>query len=606
MLPSSIDRTSPPRITAVTPPDKPAQVNSTDNNAPPKLQSKMPQQHFLDLEKFQEKRVKPLKESTQELTLRDKRVLVFDDTCQQIVQKGGQIREQARSNHTRWASSPAPKTLFNESVASDIPGVIVVVGDCLDVARWLTGLSQGEPATVLNMANANGPGGGYRSGAGAQEENTIRRTDWYTSAKRSELLTSEHGELIADKAGDGFCYTPETTQRINCQYTHTCLDSDHPLVCFKGSEASDYQNLREEEYFFFYELRAALENLNPRYGEKSVNEQAGIKVDVKKRIHVLLNTLTFHGQKNVVLSAWGCGAFGHSAQVVAELFKEALQENHKNFDRVVFAIFMDEGQTTDPRMKRYMDLSKQNLFDFHSQFHSQTAEILHIGAAGISQGKKLIAPDVTKTKWAVCAQFNREQDAQHFVSALELKPMRDKKRSVYLPLIDIIRNPGKFTVRIPITIKSDNQQWIPFYEPLREKHPEIDFLPKLEEIQDNAPVNIQAISTQQSQQKDLLLQQMAKLICLHHFPDESPIHVSLLPVVKSSSSIVEYTLQVKFANNDKAAQHRALLLKKDYKIDRTWLATDKIGISDPAALNQFLVSCNANILFEEYIRPNYQ
>eukprot|EP01043_Picozoa_sp_COSAG02_P072311 COSAG02_NODE_13575_length_1377_cov_1.219875_1_plen_392_part_10 len=50
--------------------------------------------------------------------------------------------------------------------------------DCLEEARaLLTNCEPGERVAVLNMANAFTPGGGFRAGCGAQEENLHRRSD---------------------------------------------------------------------------------------------------------------------------------------------------------------------------------------------------------------------------------------------------------------------------------------------------------------------------------------------------------------------------------------------------------------------------------------------
>ena len=51
-------------------------------------------------------------------------------------------------------------------------------------------LSAGKKVAVLNMANAFKPGGGFRGGAGAQEETLHRRTDLYRllEAQRPDKL----------------------------------------------------------------------------------------------------------------------------------------------------------------------------------------------------------------------------------------------------------------------------------------------------------------------------------------------------------------------------------------------------------------------------------
>jgi uncharacterized protein (TIGR02452 family) len=43
--------------------------------------------------------------------------------------------------------------------------------------------------------------------------------------------------------------------------------------------------------------------------------------------------------KNLVLGAWGCGAFGNDADVVASLFSKVFRELNSPFENVVMAVF---------------------------------------------------------------------------------------------------------------------------------------------------------------------------------------------------------------------------------------------------------------------------
>ena len=77
------------------------------------------------------------------------------------------------------------------------PITLVRNADVLEVASEYADLR----AAVLNMGSAHSPGGGFRTGSGAQEENLHRRTDlvrflaeqrqWYYPMKQEECLLSK-------------------------------------------------------------------------------------------------------------------------------------------------------------------------------------------------------------------------------------------------------------------------------------------------------------------------------------------------------------------------------------------------------------------------------
>ena len=56
------------------------------------------------------------------------------------------------------------------------------------------------------------------------------------------------------------------------------------------------------------------------------------------RIKGMLCLAISENYKNLVLGAWGCGAFGNDVKIVAELFYKAFKELMCPFDRVVMAV----------------------------------------------------------------------------------------------------------------------------------------------------------------------------------------------------------------------------------------------------------------------------
>ncbi|NDH69729.1 MAG: DUF2263 domain-containing protein, partial [Gammaproteobacteria bacterium] len=230
----------------------------------------------------------------------------------------------ARDNLARWAVTAANKSQKSQSTCV----VSVIEGDWGDVTHQLT-KEHGVCFAVLNMANAYRPGGGYTSGASAQEENMIRRTDCHFALDRNEMKTRDN-KLI---------YTDRFTDLINGKNGYVYLDTTNPRVCIRGSEKFNapnlgYELLPNDEIFPFYELRAAAVNLKGR--EHLYNHH-----ETRKRVAAQLDTLIRHGVRHVVLSAFGCGAFKNPAEEVARAYHEELQLMRRwtHFDVIVFAIF---------------------------------------------------------------------------------------------------------------------------------------------------------------------------------------------------------------------------------------------------------------------------
>lgn len=60
-----------------------------------------------------------------------------------------------------------------------------------------------------------------------------------------------------------------------------------------------------------------------------------------RRIRIMLAIAAKHGHRNIVLGAWGCGAFGNSSEDVAGYFRSVLIDKKYGqlFDNVCFAIY---------------------------------------------------------------------------------------------------------------------------------------------------------------------------------------------------------------------------------------------------------------------------
>lgn len=172
---------------------------------------------------------------------------------------------------------------------------------------------------IMNLANAYHPGGGFLYGKMGQEEDLCRRSSLYAS--------------LASNAASRFFYTPHkrATDAID---TEQILFS--PYVCV----FRDRHLKLLPDPFFVSICSVAAPNKN--------NLPATITQDVfdylmKNRLRKLFKFAPLYNYNALILGAWGCGAFGHSPQEVANYFYELLiEENYlAQFNRIVFAFKND-------------------------------------------------------------------------------------------------------------------------------------------------------------------------------------------------------------------------------------------------------------------------
>jgi uncharacterized protein (TIGR02452 family) len=103
-----------------------------------------------------------------------------------------------------------------------------------------------------------------------------------------------------------------------------------PKVPFFRNE----QHLFLDKPFELSIITAPAPNLNVA---QEIDKSAVNKILVN-RMDKILQVAQSHGHKNIVLGAWGCGAFGNDPADVAELFKSALIVLPA-FEHVTFAVY---------------------------------------------------------------------------------------------------------------------------------------------------------------------------------------------------------------------------------------------------------------------------
>jgi len=174
-------------------------------------------------------------------------------------------------------------------------------------------VKNGDDPAVLNMASATSPGGGWLSGARAQEEYLARSTTLYATLQNSTMYLRKdfHTNPFYD---DYVIYSPD-------------------VVVFRD----DNGELMENYYFCSMLTSPAVQANAVRY--YMPDKEPEVAMVMEKRILKLLSVAHAHKHTALVLGAWGCGAFGNDGNVIAGLFKKAFQENFPGvFDKVIFAI----------------------------------------------------------------------------------------------------------------------------------------------------------------------------------------------------------------------------------------------------------------------------
>ena len=208
-------------------------------------------------------------------------------------------------------------------------------------------LKQDQPdarVAVLNFANAFHPGGGVKTGAGAQEECLCRCSTLYPLLYRKYLkgkYYDYHSRIGDPKATDAVIYTkdvvifktdtalPEMMEKGDwvCVDVMTCAAPDlrqksNPHVALVGSGAV----MNHAELFGYH---------------------------VRRAIH-LLTVAAAEGADTLVLGAFGCGAFQNDPAVVARACRTALQEFQGFFRKIEFAVYCPPGNE-----ENYLVFSKE-------------------------------------------------------------------------------------------------------------------------------------------------------------------------------------------------------------------------------------------------------
>ena len=206
--------------------------------------------------------------------------------------------------------------------------------DCLEVAREFG--EAGEAPAVLNMASRRNPGGGVLNGAGAQEESLFRRSNLLHSLYQFveygcdyDVPPSPDGHGYPIPRESGGIYTP-------------------PAFVFRASASRGYAFLPEPYAAAFVTVPAISgPDVYTVDGELRLTDR--MAEATRRKIRAIFRTAHHHGHADLVLSAFGCGAFRNPPGHMAILFRETLAEPEFEgvFRRVTFSVIDDHNAGRD-------------------------------------------------------------------------------------------------------------------------------------------------------------------------------------------------------------------------------------------------------------------
>lgn len=205
--------------------------------------------------------------------------------------------------------------LLTGAEPADAATVIEVTGEpSMSAARRLHDAGAGE-VTVLNFASARSPGGGYLSGARAQEEDLCRLSALYTTLLRAPDFYAAH------RADTGLAYS------------HRVIYSpDVPVY------RDERYRLLAEPYRVSF-LTCAAPNVGALSRDRA--DISGVPRMLAERAAGILAVAARNRRRSLVLGAWGCGVFRNDPLQVAAAFRSSLIHPGRFayvFDHVVFAV----------------------------------------------------------------------------------------------------------------------------------------------------------------------------------------------------------------------------------------------------------------------------
>jgi uncharacterized protein (TIGR02452 family) len=174
------------------------------------------------------------------------------------------------------------------------------------ITAALREIKAGRRVLILNMANAYKPGGGFATGAKAQEEDLFRSMDLYTTLT-PDLYPMQYNQII---------YTPKAHIIKDANYETL----EQPVEVGVVSVAA-FDNPHVDNYGMLSEY---------------IHEMTS------EKIRMIYHLGLVQKYDCLILGALGCGAFNNPPHEIAGMFCDITEDYVQRYEKIVFPIKCDE------------------------------------------------------------------------------------------------------------------------------------------------------------------------------------------------------------------------------------------------------------------------
>ena len=258
-------------------------------------------------------------------------IAVFEDTVS-VCEKSSRLIESIKASRKTQIFIGEEEKLSDASKAARFEKeaeIIISKKRTFEAAQNYA--KQGEKVAVLNFASSTNPGGGVVNGAGAQEECLCRISTLYFTLDTDEnwkRFYEPHRKARTPLHNDDILYTKNIT-------------------VFK-SDTTSPKLLPESEWYDVDVITCAAPNLreNPsnRYNSGDGNQRLILNNEELYSLHEKRDSRIFDAaaSQNVdelVLGAFGCGAFMNDPKVVSKVMLNLEKKYAHSFKTIEFAVY---------------------------------------------------------------------------------------------------------------------------------------------------------------------------------------------------------------------------------------------------------------------------